>query len=160
MAVFVVPVEDGDRHSRSDGSTDRPRGEWGPEPSLPEGRKAEALSQAEEVKRFWRGGNRLFLYFYLQRTDLKSPTQNKISSWVRLGAVRWLPLTGYLSEIALYVNCDLCILYLLASAFKNFYVKILLIRCCCSGVKPMKLNRYRGENVSNKSSLPQLKNRL
>lgn len=58
VAVFLVSVEDGDWHSRSDGGADRPRGGWGPEPCLPERREAEALSQAEEVKRCRRGGNR------------------------------------------------------------------------------------------------------
>ncbi|XP_040007085.1 GTPase Era, mitochondrial isoform X2 [Xiphias gladius] len=42
---------DGDWHSWPDGNTDCPRGRRGPEPRLPEGSKAEALSQAEEVKR-------------------------------------------------------------------------------------------------------------
>lgn len=48
--VFLVCTEDGDRHSRSDGSAHRPGGEWGPDPCLPEGSEAEAYSQAEEVK--------------------------------------------------------------------------------------------------------------
>lgn len=54
VAVFLVSTEDGDRHSRPDGGTDRPRGGRGPEPHLPEGSKAEALSQAEEVNRMER----------------------------------------------------------------------------------------------------------
>lgn len=50
---FPVATADGDRHSRSDGGSDRPRGRRGPEPSLSEGRQAEAVGQAEELKRCW-----------------------------------------------------------------------------------------------------------
>lgn len=53
---FVVATADGDRRGWSDGGSDGPRGRRGPEPSLPEGRKAEAVSQAEELKVFHRGG--------------------------------------------------------------------------------------------------------
>lgn len=56
---FVVATADGDRHGRSDGGSDRPRGRRGPEPSLPEGRKAEAVSQAEELKGLHRGGGQV-----------------------------------------------------------------------------------------------------
>lgn len=48
--MFLTSTEDGDRHRRPDGSTYGPGGERGPEPHLPEGSEAEALSQAEEVK--------------------------------------------------------------------------------------------------------------
>lgn len=50
---FLVATADGDRHSWSDGGSDRPRGRRGPEPSLSEGRQAEAVGQAEELKRCW-----------------------------------------------------------------------------------------------------------
>lgn len=48
---FLVVTANGDRHSRSDGGSDRPRGRGGPKPSLPEGRQAKVVSQVEELKR-------------------------------------------------------------------------------------------------------------
>lgn len=51
FAVSLASTEDGDRDGRPDGIAARPRGCRGPEPGLPEGSKAETLSQAEEVKR-------------------------------------------------------------------------------------------------------------
>lgn len=50
VSVSIVCVEDGDRHSWTDGRTDRTRSERGPEQSIPEGSQVEALSQAEKVK--------------------------------------------------------------------------------------------------------------
>ena len=102
--LYFSSTEDGDRHGRPDGCADRPRGGRGPEPGLPEGGEAEALSQAEEVRRMewtWSGEipkrwkrwkqilpdlSWLVLYFSLQKTDLKNQTQ--ISSWVSCGAAR------------------------------------------------------------------------
>lgn len=93
VPIFFVSTEHGDRPCWPAGSADRPWGGWGPEPGLPEGCKAEALSQTKEVKRtrmVLLDSRWLFFFFSsLWRTDLQSPTRDKISSWVRFGVAMW-----------------------------------------------------------------------
>lgn len=49
--LCALSAEHGDRHGGADGGTDRPGGQRGPEPRLPEGSEAQTLRQVEEVKR-------------------------------------------------------------------------------------------------------------
>lgn len=119
--VILASTEDADRPGRPDCSADGPGGGWGPEPGLLEGSKAEALSQAEEVKRmeglqWWNPEEvkrwkrilrdlKWLLYFSLQRTDLKSRWRDKISWWVRRGAARWHISTVLELPLKLERNC-------------------------------------------------------
>lgn len=78
--VFALLADYDDRPRWSDGGTDGQRSGRRPQPNLPQGRKAEALHQAEEVKRFRRGvyrccwtlKDKIHIFFCLETVDLRS----------------------------------------------------------------------------------------
>lgn len=77
LMYFVVATADGDRHGWSDGGSDRPRGRRGLEPSLPEGRQAEAVSQAEKLKGFRRGGGHVLFMHPREGHKVRSRAQRR-----------------------------------------------------------------------------------
>lgn len=139
VPIFFVSTEHGDRPCWPAGSADRPWGGWGPEPGLPEGCKAEALSQTKEVKRtrmVLLDSRWLFFFSLLcegQTCRAQHGIRSHLESDLELRCGIWLQsqgsyLDGTCQKKIIFVFFILC---LHASASWSLYIYV-PIKCCYS----------------------------